>query len=165
MQIDAAMSYNAAPDAVFAVIVDPRFQDAKCVATGALSHSVDVAEDGPRVVVTTERQLPADGLPDFLRPYVKDGIRIRERLSWAPPTSNGERVADLAIEFLGQPMTLRGTRTLRPDGVGSAEVVTAELTAKLPLLGGMIEKAAAPVVLDAVRVEEKLAREWLSSGH
>lgn len=163
MRIDATMSYDAPPDEVFQVLTDPGFQDAKCIETGATSHSVDVHDDGPRVIVTTERQLPVDGLPDFLRAFVQDGIRVREQLSWSAPTESGERVADLELEFVGQPLTMRGTRTMRPDGAGCSETVAAELTARLPLIGGRIEKAAAPVVLAAVDIEESLAREWLTS--
>ena len=46
MDIDADMHYAAAPDAVMAVIADPAFQEAKCVGTGALAHTVSVTRPG-----------------------------------------------------------------------------------------------------------------------
>src|SRR6478736_5870050 len=42
----ADIRYEAAPDAVFAMLTDPDFQRQVCEATGAIDHSVDVETAG-----------------------------------------------------------------------------------------------------------------------
>jgi hypothetical protein len=42
------------------------------------------------------------------------------------------------------------------------ENLDSELKARLPLIGGKIEKAAAPAIREAIEIEGRTAQEWLS---
>jgi len=162
MKIEAPMEHDAPPDAVHEMTTDPQFQDRKCVVSGARSHTVDVIDEGEHTVVTVVRTMPSDNLPDVLKTFAKGGIKVKETVHWAPPDADGRRIGDLTIEFLGQPLKMRGTITMSPDGDGTAGLVAADLKASVPLLGGKIEKASAPLILEAIATEERVGKEWLA---
>jgi hypothetical protein len=151
--------YPVAPEAVFAVMREQSFQDAKCDATTTGRWSADITSAGDRTVVTTERLLPTDGLPDIARSFVGDTLTIIEVQTWGPPASDGSRTADLNLHVKGAPMTLKGSIRLSPAATGSVQDVEAELRAGVPLIGGKLEKAAAEPLLAAARTETKLLRD------
>ena len=62
----------------------------------------------------------------------------------------------------GAPIALKGTVRLAPGGPGTVEQLDAELKAKVPLIGGKIEKAAAPPIEEAIDIEAQTAQEWLA---
>ena len=52
------------------------------------------------------------------------------------------------------------------DGVGTTATLVAQLIANVPLLGGRIERACAPLVHKALQIEESVGRTWLAeTGH
>jgi hypothetical protein len=166
MKLEATMRYPADCRRVSEVTLDPEFQDAKCVATGALSHEVDINTDGEHAVVKTVRRMPTSDLPDFVRSLVKDGITVVETDVWSPPAADGSRDATVEVRFAGAPIEMHGTIALRPDradGENAVARLQADLKASIPLIGGRIEKACAQAVLAAVKVEERTAGEWLTS--
>jgi hypothetical protein len=61
----------------------------------------------------------------------------------------------------GVPIALMGTLSLAADGPGSVELLDSELKARVPLIGGKIEKAAAPPIENAIAIEHRTAQEWL----
>jgi Protein of unknown function (DUF2505) len=162
MKIEATLRYPADCARVAALTADPAFQDAKCVATGALSHSVDVTATGDRFVIKTVRRMPTDTLPDFVRSLVRNGITVNEVDDWGPAGADGSRDAAVAVSFAGAPIQMNGTLALRPVGTGSVGTLRADLSAGIPFIGGRIEQACAHAVLAAVKVEERTAASWLA---
>lgn len=162
MKFTHSAEYPAAPDAVFAQMLDPEFQDAKCDATTAGTWKADVSTTGDRTVITTERVLPTDQLPDIARSFVGDRLTIVEAQTWGPPAADGTRTADLNLHVKGAPMTLKGTIRLSPKGSGSLHQVEGELRAGVPLIGGKLEKAASEPLLFAARTETDLLRQRVS---
>ena len=61
----------------------------------------------------------------------------------------------------GAPIALKGTLMLAPGQGGTVETLEAELKAKVPLIGGKIEKAAAPPIEEAIDIEATTAQKWL----
>ena len=59
-------------DEVYALLTDPGFQEAKCVATTDDSHqfTVDVTGSAGTARVRTERHLPSETLPDVAKSFV-----------------------------------------------------------------------------------------------
>ena len=51
---------------------------------------------------------------------------------------------------------------MRPEGSGTREIVALEVKAKIPLIGGKIEKAASPPIEEAIDIEAQTAKEWLA---
>lgn len=164
MKISATFDYAATPHDVFAMLVDEEFQARKCVATGALSHSVSVRAQDERTVIVSNRELPTDGFPDFVKSLVGATLAVTETQDWGPAGPDGARQGRLTVDITGAPIDLAGTLSLTPSGQGSVESVDGELKARIPLIGGKIEKAAAPAIESAIRAERETGQAWLQSG-
>lgn len=161
MKISRTAHYPADPAAVFAVVADEDFQSAKCVETGARSHTVSVVDEGERTVITTERTLPSDGIPEVVKSLVGDTITVVEKQDWGPPNEDGSRAGTVTISVAGAPMAMHGDLALRTDEHSCLETIDIDLKAPVPLIGGKIEKAAAPAIEAAISAEIRLIHERL----
>jgi Protein of unknown function (DUF2505) len=155
--------YDADPRTVFRMIVDPGFQDAKCVATGALEYEVDVQEhpDGGATVVS-RRTMPTNEIPDFVRSFVGSTIKLAETQRWAPETADGSRTGSIEVEIEGMPVRLTASTALTAAAGGTQQPIEGDLKASVPFLGGKIESAAEPAVRAAIRVEGRTGAKWLA---
>jgi len=164
MKIRATLDYAAPPHDVFAMLADEAFQVRKCAATGALNHSVSISANGDRTVIVSSRDLPTNDFPSFVKSLVGDTLAITETQDWGPAATDGTRHGILTVDIAGAPIDLDGTLSLTPVGDGSVQVVSGDLTARVPLFGGRIEKAAAPAIESAIRIEREIGTAWLASG-
>ncbi|MEP7016403.1 MAG: DUF2505 domain-containing protein [Actinomycetota bacterium] len=165
MKISATFDYSATPQRVFAMLTDAEFQNRKCIATGALSHSVSISTEGDRTIIINHRQMPTDGFPDFVKSMVGATLAVTETQVWGPPSHDGGREGSIKVDLGSAPLDLVGVLSLAPAGQGSLESVDANLKAKIPLLGGKIEKAAAPAIESAIRVERETGQAWLRKAN
>jgi hypothetical protein len=171
VRIRAEISYDVPPAEVFAMLVDPAFQERKLAATGSLTWSVTVRPgeaDPPdpdgTARVSSRRTLPTDRIPELFRAAVGSELTLVQTEEWARPGPDGARTGQLHIEVPGLPLTLTGALSLSPDGDGTRYLVDGELKAKVPLIGGKIEKAAEPAVRAAIDAEEQVGRDWLADA-
>lgn len=164
MKISATFDYAATPHDVFAMLIDEDFQARKCVATGALSHSVSVSAQGDRTVIVSNRELPTDGFPDFVKSLVGATLAVTETQDWGPAGPDGARQGRLTVDIAGAPLDLAGTLSLAPAAQGSVETVDGDLKARIPLLGSKIERAAAPAIESAMRAERETGQAWLGTA-
>ena len=164
MKISATFDYAATPHDVFAMLIDEDFQARKCVATGALSHSVSVSAQGDRTVIVSNRELPTDGFPDFVKSLVGATLAVTETQDWGPAGLDGARQGRLTVDIAGAPLDLAGTLSLAPAAQGSVETVDGDLKARIPLLGSKIERAAAPAIESAMRAERETGQAWLGTA-
>jgi hypothetical protein len=93
---------------------------------------------------------------------VGETLKVTETQDWGPAAADGSRRATVEMLVSGAPITLKGTMSLTPGGPGTLEEIDAELKAKVPLVGGKIEKAAAPPIEEAIDIEARTAHEWLA---
>jgi len=161
MKISTTFDYAATPQQVFAMLADTEFQNRKCIATGALSHSVSVSPQGDRTLIVNHRDMPTDSFPDFVKSMVGATLAVTETHDWGPPGPDGGRQGTITVDLGGAPLDLVGVLSLAPAGEGSLESIDANLKAKIPLIGGKIEKAAAPAIESAIRVEREIGQAWL----
>ena len=164
MKISATFDYAATPHDVFAMLIDEDFQARKCVATGALSHSVSVSAQGDRTVIVSNRDLPTDGFPDFVKSLVGATLAVTETQDWGPAGPDGARQGRLTVDIAGAPLDLAGTLSLAPAAQGSVETVDGDLKARIPLIGSKIERAAAPAIESAMRAERETGQAWLGTA-
>jgi Protein of unknown function (DUF2505) len=162
VDIDADMNYDAAPDAVMAVIADPAFQDEKCVQTGALSHTAGVSTQGGHTIIDTRRNMPMDSLPDYARSFLGGKLEVHEVQDWGPAESDGSRDGRITVEITGTPMKLNGTLAMRPVGAATTVEIRSQLKANIPFIGGKAEQAAAGPIRAGIVKEESLGQEWLA---
>jgi hypothetical protein len=162
VRVTAEIHYAAAPGDVFAMLTDKAFQDRKLSRTGALSWEVVIRADGSNAVVTSSRALPTDQIPDAFRKLVGSQLTITQTETWGPAGPDGARTGTLVVEVAGAPIRMNSTLSLSASGAGTVEVVDGELKARVPLIGGRIERSAEPAVRAAIDAEERIGQAWLA---
>lgn len=156
MDIRTTLHWPASPADVVAARCDPAYLDVLARRTGAVDHSVEV--DGLQTVV--RRVMPTDRFPDFAR-MTGERLTLVEKTTWrAAPDPDGSRRADVAMHVEGAPVTSTTTTVVRPEGDGAVEQVSGQVTAKVPLVGGRIEKAVLPALDAALEAQVDAYREW-----
>ncbi len=164
MRLTAEIRYAATPEAVFAMLSDPDFQDQRCIATGAVEQDVAIEEfDDGGTMITVHRTMPTDRVPDFVRAFVGHSLVVAEFQDWVAATDDGGREGNLVLEIKGAPVRMTGTLRLVPESAGTLEVIDADLKASVPLVGGKIEKAVEPLIRAAIRVEQREGCAWLGT--
>lgn len=162
MKISKDWSWDAPADRVFAMLLDPKFQEAKCAATGALNFSVSVQEEGPVQVIETKREMSTEGLPDNVARLVGNTLKIVETQQWGDAAGDGSRSADLEVAISGLPINYVGQIRMTPDGDSTSMAVEGDLRARIPLFGGKVESAAAPGISEGVQIEAETGRTYLA---
>ncbi|WP_265447661.1 DUF2505 domain-containing protein [Flexivirga meconopsidis] len=162
MKIEETWSYDAPADTVFAMLLDPKFQQAKCEATGALSSKVDVRTEPPIEVIETHREMSTAGLPDNVAKLVGKSLKIIEIQLWGKPAGDGARTADLDVSLGGLPVNFVGKITMTPAGETTGLHLVGDLKARIPLVGGRVESAAAPAISNGVRIEAETGAKYLA---
>jgi hypothetical protein len=176
VRLTAEIRYAADPMTVFGMLTDHAFQERKLTGTGAVSHQVSVrpTPDGG-AVVSSSRALPTDQVPDAFRALVGERLTITQTETWGPADASGARTGTLEVSVAGTPVRLTAALSLSgsdggspPSGAtspaGCLERVDGELKARVPLVGGRIEKAAEPAVRAAIEAEERIGRAWLAEA-
>lgn len=163
MKLQEEIRYDAAPDAVAAMLADPAFQADKCEQTGAIDHTVEVDGDtaGP-FTVTTVRTMPTNDFPDVAKKFVGETIVIKQVDTWQAPDADGGRAGAVRMKIAGAPVELTGTMALIPGGGGTVHSLSGDLKASVPLFGGKLEKAAAPAILMGLRKEGEVGQAYLA---
>ncbi len=162
MRITTSFEYAASPEDVFAMMEDPAFQAAKCEAMHPLSHKESVTPKGDQTEIITIRVLPTDGFPDFAKSMIGPKIRVTETIVWSRASMDGSRTGTIEIGMGDAPVALNGTIRLSAAGAGSRVDIDGELKARIPLIGGRIEKAAEPPIRSAVAKEHQIGQAWLA---
>ncbi|MGL4744928.1 MAG: DUF2505 domain-containing protein [Dermatophilaceae bacterium] len=161
MRLTLREEIPASPDAVYAVLVDPAFHNAKCSATSdGGTHSVQITAGATGHRVRTARDLPATGIPDVARSFVGDRLTVIEVLEWVTDDAGYRAIIDLHVK--GAPLTLKGSLALTDSNPGTTESLEAELKSAVPFIGGKIEQSAAGPIRAAFDVEITLLREWVT---
>jgi hypothetical protein len=162
VRVTAEMHYAGLPNDIFAMLTDRAFQDRKLGQTGALSWEVEIRLDSGGAVITSQRALPTDQVPDAFRALVGAQISITQTETWGPAGPDGARTGSLVVEVAGAPIRMNASLSLGPAGAGTVERVDGELKARVPLIGGKIERSAEPAVRAAIDAEERIGQAWLA---
>lgn len=152
MEISATHQYPQPPEAAFAMLTDPAFLEAVCVATDPLEYSVRV--DGLR----TGARRTMKNHPSIER-FTGPTITVNDQVDWEE-ARDGSRRGRTLVTVEGMPVTLAGTVTLAPAGQGSTLTYAGDLTVAVPLLGPALERQAAPLLLRALELQSQVAQTW-----
>lgn len=162
MRISESWSYAADPERVWAMTTDQAFQDRKCEATGATSYESTVTLQGGGATIVAHRQMPTSYLPDQLKPFAGTSLVVVETQTWGAAAADGSREGTVEVSIKGAPVALSGTATMQPNGSSTMLAINGELKASIPLVGGRIEKAAAPAVISAIGIESEVGAVYLA---
>ncbi|PID97185.1 MAG: hypothetical protein CSA84_00115 [Actinomycetales bacterium] len=164
MQISESFVYPAPVELVFEMMTDEDFQSQVCVATFAISHSVEITFDGPdRAAVHTSREMPTKGFPDYAKRIVGMSITANQTIVYDDPDEEGVRFGNMRISMGHAPVGLIGSIVLTPTAEDHTKVeVLGELTSSIPLIGNKIVEAAAPLVTAGIHKERETGLAWLT---
>lgn len=142
-----------------AMYADPSYAEIRKNALGASSVTSTVDGDpSGAFTVRTELSLPTDRVPEVARRFVGSSLTVREEQSWDAPAADGARSGRNRLDVVGMPAGMVASIRLTPAGEAASTLeIDGDLTAKVPLIGGRLEKAAAPYISQVLRVEQKAA--------
>jgi hypothetical protein len=144
--------FAAAPAAVYALLTDRAFLDARLKATGGNDPEiVSLDTDGDHTKIVTRQSIPASALPSMVASMIS-GDPITERTEDWRPEADGYQ-ADFAVVIKGAPASMKGTIALTPSGAGSSLAVNGSASVPIPLFGAKIEAVVVEQV-NALLLEE-----------
>jgi hypothetical protein len=162
MRITTSFDYAATPQDVFTMLADPAFQAAKVEATHPLSHTESVTPKGEQTEIVTSRVISTDGFPDFAKSMIGPKVRVTETIMWSRASADGSRTGTIDIAIGDAPVAMNGTLRMAAGGSGTRIDIDGDLKAKIPLVGGRVEKAAERPILGAIEKEQEVGTAWLA---
>lgn len=129
-------SFNADPDAVFALMTDADTLIERCKNLGEKDITCSVEQNGRKTVVTLNRTVKRD-LPKVLAAMfsAENTIRMHEQWESIGSTYMGSYTA----EVVGQPVALSARFKLKPTDKGCEYSIDYQCKASIPLVGKKIE--------------------------
>lgn len=157
MRLTRTTTYDAPPEAVHAMLVDPAFRERVAAAQEVVSAEVTVTPDGDGCVVVIDQVQDTAGLPAIAKKIAGDTTRAVVREEWSSATSG-----TLEITAPGKPTRATGTVRLEADGPGTRQVFDLDVKVKVPVVGGKLERLMAEQIESGLEVEAGVGREWLA---
>lgn len=157
MRFRHEISYDAAPDAVFAMLADRTFREKVCEAQQVVSCDVVITPAGRGFTMVNSQVQNTAGLPAIAKKIAGDTTQAVVTERWDAPTSG-----TIEITAPGKPTNATGTITLTASGSGTTEVIELEIKVKVPLIGGRLEALMAESITSGYVTEETLGAVWLA---
>ena len=156
MQFTQSISYPGTVKEVVAMYLTPAYLERR-FGQFVVEGSSTVSVEGERVSFagTVRPEL----IPAAAARFVKSDLRISFTEEWA--TNEAEATSRTSVTVDGAPVSVEATSTLAPVEAGSVRVVTGNVSVRVPLLGGRIEKEAVAHLGRVVEREQALATQWL----
>ena len=156
MQFTQSMSYPGTVDEVVAMYLTPAYLERRFgqfVVEG--SSTVSVEGERASFAGTVRPEL----IPAAASRFVKSDLRVTFTEEWA--TNEAGATSRTSVTVDGAPVSVEATSTLSPSDAGSAREVSGNVSVRVPLLGGRIEKEAVTHLGRVVEREQALATNWL----
>jgi hypothetical protein len=151
------LRYDAPMADVYAMLADPAFREEVCERQGVLRSMVTVDPDESGMEVTIDQVQAARGIPSFAKKFVGDEINIVQQETWHSATTG-----DLRMTIPGKPGEMSGTARLAESGGVTTQTVALDIKVNIPLVGGKIEGLISDLLLKALKVENRVGRDYLS---
>lgn len=156
MQFTQSVSYPGTVDEVVAMYLTPAYLERR-FSQFVVEGSSTVSVEGERVSFagTVRPEL----IPAAAARFVKSDLRVTFTEEWA--TNEAGATSRTSVTVDGAPVSVEATSTLSPSDAGSAREVSGNVSVRVPLLGGRIEKEAVTHLGRVVEREQALAAQWL----
>ena len=124
-------------DDVFELFCDPDFLVERSMALGELSADAEIEDEGSKVTINMRREVTRD-LPKVLAKVFdpKQVLNMTEQWQQIGEAFIGK--SSFTVE--GQPVDVNTEMTLKPSGDGCVFQIDYKAKAKIPLVGGKVEK-------------------------
>jgi hypothetical protein len=157
----STLAYPA--ERVFAAITDEEYLQARLREIGGPGSALLDHEASPEAARYELRQgLSEKDLPPIVGKVMNGDLAIvrTETLNRIQP---GRYSGDVDVAIPGAPASASGTMALAEDGDGSLFEVHADVTVRVPLIGGKIEEIVADQVRRLLEAETEFTVRWLGS--
>lgn len=131
-------TFNHSIDDVFNLFADPDFLVERSIALGEISADAEVEEDDSgKITIAMRREVKQD-LPSFLAKLFNPQQTITMTDEWRLVGNNYIGKGEFVVQ--GQPVNVKTDMTLKPKGDGCVFSIKYKPSAKIPLIGGKVEK-------------------------
>lgn len=163
MKITVSHRFDATVERVLAMLQDEHFLARRASAAGAAGSDVlvDRDEDGGFTAVI-RRTVPTASIPAEWRAFVGSQLTVRYTEVWGPYVPGEDVEGTFAVETQGAPGHARGALVLQADGDATRFGMSGDVTAQVPIVGPVVEKAIAASVENALPQELAAADAWLA---
>jgi hypothetical protein len=149
-------TWDAPLETVHAMWTDPVFQERRAQAGSPVRAESHVSKENGHAEISLFRLMRIDP-PGFLKNFVGDSIGIQETQVW-----DGPAAGTLLVEIQKQPGDVRGTIRATESGATTTITVDVEVSVRVPLLGGKVEKYVAGILDQLLNHDDRLGRAWLA---
>ena len=158
--LDVTMDYDAPVASVAAMLADPAFREAVCERQKVISHDVSITPAGVGKEVRIEQVHEVRNVPGFAKRLVGDEITLIQTESWTSPEAG-----DIDVTVPEKPVRAHGTATLAATRQGGTrETVHLDIEVGVPLVGGKIEGLLRDLLGAALKVENEVGVNYLSTS-
>lgn len=125
-------------ESIFKLLTDPQFIVDRCLALGELDADCEVVDKGETTEIKLARKVRRD-FPSFLS-RLFDPVQTMQMIERWKPDSEGGWKGKITIDIDGQPVTIGANFELYPTDDGCCYSIEHWAKAKIPLIGGRVEK-------------------------
>lgn len=156
MQFTQSISYPGTVDEVVAMYLTPDYLERR-FGRFVVEGSTTVSVEGQRASYagTVRPEL----IPAAAARFVKSDLRIAFTEEWT--TNEAGATSRTSVTVDGAPVSVEAASTLASAEAGCTRDVTGNVSVRVPLLGGRIEKEAVAHLGRVVEREQELAAAWL----
>jgi Protein of unknown function (DUF2505) len=142
-EVDEEFHYDAAVEAVFALIASGAFQAELTEHLGGRNVTVVEETATPASTKIVVSQQIAVELPGFAKKFVPANANVTQAHEWGPPDAGGNRTGSWSAVTKGAPVSIGGPTELiaTPEG-GTVHRYSGQIKASVPLVGGKLESFA-----------------------
>lgn len=156
LEFSQSVTYPGTVDEVVAMFLSPGYQERR-FGSFVVEGSSSAAVEGDRI--TFSGTVRPELIPSAASRFVKGDLRVSFVEEWKRDEAVARSRSTVTVE--GAPVSFRAVSVLSPSGQGAERDVTGDVSVRIPLLGGRIEKEAVARAGRVIERERELATSWL----
>ena len=157
MEFTQSISYPSTVEEVVAMYLTPDYQQRR-FGSFVVEGSESVAVEGERITFSGTAR--PELLPAAAARFVKGALRVSFAEEWRRDEAVARSRTTVTVD--GAPVSVEASSALSPSEEGCVRQVRGNLSVRIPLLGGRIEKEAVAHLGRVVERERELAVSWLA---
>lgn len=157
MHFRKELLFNGTPEEVYAVLADEKFRHAVARRAGSTEVEITTEQTEEGLVSTVCSRQPAPDLPGPMASLLGSELRVDQQEIWVSHDH-----AKLEVTVHGKPGHIKGTVRLEPRGDQTAQIIDAEVKARIPLIGGKVEGVTCRVLGSIQKLQCEVANEMLA---
>lgn len=159
MKFHRELAYEAGSDEVFSMLVDPAFREKVAAAQDVVSIEVTSIPKGAGASILIDQVQNTAGLPAIAKKIAGETTQAVVREEWVDGSAG-----TVEITAPGKPTRAAGEVRLVSAGGTTRHVFDLEVTVKVPLIGGKLEKLMADNIDAGMTVEHSVGVAWLKGN-